>query len=155
MIESAVVRELVDPLRLSRRARELRNSKRPGCAIVLAILDELHPELRRSRNDWEALVVRRCSEFGLPRPSTEFEVIINGRRYFLDLAWPEFLVALEFDGRDPHMRRIVHDNDTLRRNDFTDAGWTRFGITSSELAVASTKTLQQVRRAIAKSAAER
>ena len=57
-------------------------------------------------------------------------------------------VALEFDGRDPHMRRKVHDYDTARRNDFTDAGWRRFGITASALKKGDDRTFRQVARAI-------
>ncbi|HEY1741428.1 MAG TPA: type IV toxin-antitoxin system AbiEi family antitoxin domain-containing protein, partial [Acidimicrobiia bacterium] len=102
MIERAIVRGLVNPMALERRARELRNSKRPGCKVVLTILAELHPELERSRNEWEALVVRRCKELGLPEQVLEYEIWIDGQHYFLDAAWPELLVTLEFDGRDPH-----------------------------------------------------
>lgn len=51
MVESAIVRGLVKPEALRRRAKELEHSKRPGCAVVLRILTELHPELARSRNE--------------------------------------------------------------------------------------------------------
>jgi hypothetical protein len=150
MVESAIVRGLVQPELLRRRASELRHSKRPGCSVVLKILDDLHPELARSRNEWEALVVRRAREFGLPPPQLEYEVFIDGRRYIADAAWPERLVLLEFDGRDPHMRKAVHDNDSGRRNDFTDAGWKRFGITAAALKRDDNRVFRQVARAIAR-----
>ena len=149
MVESAIVRGLVNPDVLRRRANELTHSKRPGCAIVLRILAELHPELARSRNEWEALVARRAKEFGLDAPCLEYELFIDGRRYIADAAWPEQRVALEFDGRDPHMRRTVHDYDTGRRNDFTDAGWRRFGITALALRKGDDRAFRQVARAIA------
>jgi hypothetical protein len=148
MVESAIVRSLVRPDALRRRARELTNSKRPGCAVVLRILADLHPELARSRNEWEALVARRATEFGLQPPELEHEIVFDGRRYIADAAWPEPRVALEFDGRDPHMRKRVHDYDTGRRNDFTAAGWLRFGITASALQNRDDRTFRQVARAI-------
>jgi very-short-patch-repair endonuclease len=148
MVESAIVRKLVKAAGLRRRAQELANSKRPGCAVVLRILDDLHPELARSRNEWEALVARRAKEFGLERPQLEYELFFNGHRYIADAAWPRQRVALEFDGRDPHMRRRVHDYDTDRRNDFTDAGWRRFGITASALRRHDDRAFRQVARAI-------
>jgi hypothetical protein len=148
MIESAIVRGLVRPEALYRRARELAHSKRPGCAVALRILADLHPELERSRNEWEALVVRRAREFGLEPPELEYEVFFDGRRYIADAAWPEPRVALEFDGRDPHMRTRVYDYDNGRRNDFTDAGWRRFGITASDLKNRDDRIFQQVARAI-------
>ena len=153
LIESAVVRGLVKPGALERRARELRHGRRPGCAIALGILSDLHPELARSRNEWEALVARRAGEAGLTLPELEFELFVDGRRYLADAAWPAFKVALEFDGRDPHMRRSVHDYDSLRRNDFTSAGWLRFGITAAALRADSDRVFRQVAHAIAARAA--
>lgn len=150
MVESAIVRGLVKPDTLRRRAAELRHAKRPGCAVALRILAQLHPELERSRNAWEALVARRAQEYGLAPPRLEFELFIEGRRYIADAAWPDQCVALEFDGRDPHMRRRVHDSDTARRNDFTDAGWLRFGITASALQHRDDRAFRQVARAIAR-----
>jgi very-short-patch-repair endonuclease len=117
---------------------------------VLRILRDLHPELARSRNEWEALVARRAQEHGLERPALEFELFIDGRRYIADAAWPAAKVALEFDGRDPHMRRRVHDYDTTRRNDFTGAGWLRFGITAAALKRRDDRTFRQVALAIAR-----
>jgi hypothetical protein len=149
LVESAIVRGLVKPPALEQRARDLNHGKRPGCAIALSILAELHPELARSRNEWEALVARRARQHGLERPRLEFEVLIDGRRYIADAAWPTVKVALEFDGRDPHMRRRVHDYDSMRRNDFTGAGWLRFGITAAALRRRDDRTFQQVARAIA------
>ena len=149
MVESAIVRGLVEPDALRRRARELTHSKRPGCAVVLRILDELHPELARSRNQWEALVARRARERGLPAPRLEHELFIDGHRYIADAAWPAQRVALEFDGRDPHMRRRVHDYDSCRRNDFTAAGWLRFGVTALALTRRDDRVFRQVARAVA------
>ena len=149
IVESAIVRGLVKPDSLRRRAQELINSKRPGCAVALRILAYLHPELARSRNEWEALVARRAKEFGLAPPKLEYELFLDGCRYIADAAWPEPRVALEFDGRDPHMRKRVHDYDTGRRNDFTAAGWLRFGVTASALKNRDDRTFRQVARAIA------
>jgi hypothetical protein len=148
LIESAIVRGLVKPVALERRARELKHGTRPGCSVALAILGELHPDLARSRNEWEALVARRAKHFGLEQPSLEFDLFIDGRRYIADAAWPAFKVALEFDGRDPHMRRSVHDNDSVRRNDFNDAEWLRYGMTTTALRRKDDRTFAQVARAI-------
>jgi len=153
LVETAIVRGLVRPAALERRARELRHAKRPGCAIVLRVLADLHPELARSRNQWEALVVRRVRELGLPEPVLEHEIVVDGRRYLADAAWPSEMVMLEFDGRDPHMRRRVHDHDSTRRNDLTEAGWRRFGVTASALAQRRPRVFQQVAGALGARAA--
>lgn len=148
LVESAVVRGLVKPDALERGARELTHGKRPGCAVALRVLAKLHPEGARSRNEWEALVARRAHEYGLDRPRLEYELLFEGCRYIGDAAWPDGKVALEFDGRDPHMRRVVHDSDSSRRNDFTTAGWMRFGITAAALKRRDDRVFRQVARAI-------
>jgi very-short-patch-repair endonuclease len=149
LVESVIVRGLVKPGALEQRARELSHGKRPGCAVVLRILADLHPELARSRNEWEALVARRAKQYKLEQPALEFELFVDGRRYIADAAWPDVTVALEFDGRDPHMRRCVHDYDTVRRNDLTSAGWRRFGITAAALKRGDNRVFRQVAAAIA------
>ncbi len=149
LVESAIVRGLVKPVALERRARELTHGKRPGCAVALRILAELHPEIARSRNEWEALVARRATETGLAAPELELELFVDGRRYIADAAWPKWKIALEFDGRDPHMRRTVHDYDSIRRNDFTSAGWLRFGITAAALKRRDERAFRQIAQAIA------
>jgi very-short-patch-repair endonuclease len=148
LVESAIVRGLVKPGALEQRARELMHGKRPGCAVALSILAELHPELAKSRNEWEALVARRAKEHDLEPPRLEYELYIEGRRYVADAAWPSLKIALEFDGRDPHMRKRVHDYDSIRRNDFTSAGWLRFGLTAVALKRRDGRTFEQVARAI-------
>ena len=150
LVESAIVRGLVNPVVLERRARELKHPRRPGCAITLRILRELHPELARSRNEWEALVARRAREYGVEPPSLEYEFDLDGRHYIADAAWPALKIALEFDGRVPHMRRVVHDHDSVRRNDFVDARWLRFGVTAVALQSGDDRTFAQVARAIAR-----
>jgi hypothetical protein len=145
LVESAIVRGLVGPIALERRARELRHAKRPGCAITLAVLGELHPELAHARNEWEALVVRRAArEFGLDTPSLQLEIVVEGRRYFADAAWGDVLVLLEFDGRDPHMRRRVHDHDSIRRDDLTSAGCLRYSVTADALRRGDDRVFRQV-----------
>ena len=148
LVESAIVRGLVKPIALQRRASELSHGTRPGCRIALDILADLHPELARSRNEWEALVARRARELGLPEPRLEYELFFDSHRYIADAAWPEQRVVLEFDGRDPHMRRAVHDYDTSRRNDFADAGWSRFAITAAHLTAGNDRVFRQVAAAL-------
>jgi len=98
----------VKPAALRRRANELTHVKRPGCAVVLRILDELHPELARSRNEWEALVARRAKQCGLEPPQLEYELHIDGHRYIADAGWMRFgITALALERRDNRAFRQV------------------------------------------------
>jgi hypothetical protein len=45
------------------------------------------------------------------------------------------------------MRRRVHDYDSRRRNDLAAAGWTRFGITATDV-LTDTRAFHQVEKAL-------
>ncbi|NUT03790.1 MAG: DUF559 domain-containing protein [Hamadaea sp.] len=66
---------------------------------------------------------------GLPRPTSQYKVMAtaqDGRRRFiarLDFAYPEFRLALEYDG-DHHRDRTTHRFDMERQNDLHVLGWT-------------------------------
>ena len=133
LVDHAVVRRLVRPASLWRRAIELQNSKRPGCRKVLLALASQHTELVSARNEWEARVLRLVDGTGIPAPVPNHGLVLDGQRRFLDVAWPEHMVVLEFDGFEPHMVRAVFDDDRVRQNALVAAGWTVFRVTSRML----------------------
>lgn len=133
LVEAAIVRRLVRVERLERRARELWAPRRRGCAVVLRILAERHPELGRARNEWEARLLRLCAAAGLPTPSCNLEVRVGDHRFVLDVAWPGPKVFIEFDGFEPHARRAQFDRDRERQNLLVAAGWVPFRMTSTTL----------------------
>ncbi len=134
LVDHAVVKRLVTPAALSRRAEELRSPARPGAARVLRAIASSHPELGRARNEWEALMLRFARQFDLPDAIPNFPVMVGGERRVLDLAWVPVLVCAEFDGYLPHLRtRRVFDDDRARQNDLIDAGWKVFRITATML----------------------
>ena len=62
-------------------------------------------------------------EAGLPRPVLQHPVELGGRRYRIDLAYPEQRVAIELDG-SVHLRRDVWEADHERQKALVLAGWT-------------------------------
>ncbi|MGQ0826652.1 MAG: hypothetical protein ACT4OX_16765 [Actinomycetota bacterium] len=148
VVDKAVLEHLVRPAALTRRAIELRNSKRPGCKKVLLALEAQHPSLDRARNEWEALVLRLAREYGLPDPLPNHPVVVGGEVRILDAAWPGPLVDLEFDGFRPHMVRRVFDDDRARQNDLVDAGWKVFRATSRLLEQHPERVFGPVARAV-------
>ena len=52
---------------------------------------------------------------------------------YLDLAWPELMIAIELDGRVPHSARRVFDDDRARQNALVADGWTVFRLTWTAL----------------------
>ncbi|BBY46491.1 hypothetical protein [Mycolicibacterium celeriflavum] len=61
---------------------------------------------------------------GLPMPELQYEVVDgNGELRRLDFAWPEFRVAVEYDGVDWHADPDAVRNDRRRRLALHDIGW--------------------------------
>jgi len=70
----------------------------------------------------------RC---GLPPYSYQHQVRIGRKRYYIDFAYPEVMLAIEVDGYEKRAARQSLDYDNDRANALTLAGWTllRFGWT--------------------------
>jgi very-short-patch-repair endonuclease len=56
------------------------------------------------------------------RPEVQYPVVVNGRRYRLDLAFPELLIAVEYDGAE-HRLQARARRDLAREADLLSAGW--------------------------------
>ena len=144
ILDRVLVSRLVTARRLEARARELRAARRPGCAVVLRLLDERHPELTRARNGWEANVLRTLGRLGLPSPRVNYRVRIGGRTRYIDLAWPDRKIALELDGFTPHSNRRVFDDDRIRQNDLVASGWTVYRVTWTAFSASPRTALRHV-----------
>ncbi|MBW0088560.1 DUF559 domain-containing protein [Pseudonocardia sp. KRD-184] len=59
---------------------------------------------------------------GLPAPVVQHAVEVDGRRYRLDLAYPDLLLAIEYDGREHRGQRRAHA-DLRREADLARQGW--------------------------------
>ncbi len=63
---------------------------------------------------------------GLPRPARQHPLLIPGREHprYLDLAYPDVRVAMEYDGRRDHGPRHW-DADAAREDELAAVGWVR------------------------------
>lgn len=146
--DRAVTSNLIDPVRLELRARELRAPRRNGCARVLEVIADRHPDLAEARNEWEARLLRLSRRFGLSDPVPNLAVRIGGRQRFLDLAWVDALVVVEFDGYAWHSDRRTFDDDRVRQNELVAAGWQPFRLTSTALRQSEIAAFEPVARVV-------
>ena len=61
---------------------------------------------------------------GLPMPVFEHRVIVGGYVYYLDLAWPDPMVAVECNDAGSHDTPKAFRRDPMKRNRCEAAGWT-------------------------------
>jgi len=59
---------------------------------------------------------------GLPAPVVQHPVIARGARYYLDLAYPEVRLAIEYDGAEHRTQRRAR-RDLMREAALTALGW--------------------------------
>jgi hypothetical protein len=74
------------------------------------------------KETWLRLLLMRA---GLPRPTTQIPVTVaNGARmYYLDMGWPELMVAAEYDGEQDRVDRWQYIKDVRRKEELERLGW--------------------------------
>jgi very-short-patch-repair endonuclease len=60
---------------------------------------------------------------GLPEPVPQHRVLVEGRAFYLDFAWPERRVALEVDSYRWHSGPQSFSRDFVRVNRLATLGW--------------------------------
>lgn len=102
------------------RALEL-TSGRPGNPLRRGLLLDSRDE------PWSAAerrAHRLLRDAGITGWTANHPVVLEGRRYFLDIAFPRLRLVLEVDGRLHEDDPAVFENDRLRQNALVLDGWT-------------------------------
>lgn len=79
----------------------------------------------RSESGGETRLRLRVLDMGLPRPELQIPVydLFGNERFYLDLGWPAWRLALEYDGAEFHTEAEA-EHDRQRRKWIKDRGWT-------------------------------
>jgi very-short-patch-repair endonuclease len=99
--------------------------------VIRELLADRVPGYDPGDSDSEMRVVRILVDAGLPEPRQQHVVRLSGHRFFLDIAYPELKLAVEYDGWDSHRTRTSFDHDRLRANLLVADGWTVLRFTSA------------------------
>lgn len=89
---------------------------------------------------------------GLPEPAVAYEVEAAGRARELDTAYPEWKVAVEYDGRHHVERDLQWSDDIERREQLGDEKWTVVTVTALQMWDPE-RVIARVRRALANAGA--
>ncbi|HUR49081.1 MAG TPA: DUF559 domain-containing protein [Acidimicrobiales bacterium] len=127
-LESALRMELVTPPAVWTYLED-RGGRIPGCRRLRAIL-LARGNAKPAGSGGEVEFIRLLRQAGLPPPERQFRLQLpSGRVAFLDFAWPDLRIGMEYDGYDPHSGRLAHASDLERQNEIVVLGWTllRYG----------------------------
>jgi very-short-patch-repair endonuclease len=122
MADDAVFRKLMTYEELLDRFVRLARRGRPGVVYTRAVLEQrLNVEL--GTNAFETMVLDIIRQNGLPMPVVQHPVIVDGQKFFLDMAWPQVKRFIECDGWEWHGRPQRHTDDLKRQNILVNAEW--------------------------------
>jgi hypothetical protein len=109
----------------------------------------------RSQSGGESRMRLRVLDMGLPRPELQIPVhdLFGNARFWLDLGWPEWMLALEYDGEEFHPKeRKAHDD--ARREWIAGRGWSVRAFRREHVFTAS-RTFEDAVQMLVKDAAPR
>ena len=85
---------------------------------------------------------------GLPMPVFEHRVVVDGHVYYLDLAWPDRMVAVECNDAGSHDTPKAFRRDPMKRNRCEGAGWRYLEFTWWDMVHESAEVVAQVAAAL-------
>jgi very-short-patch-repair endonuclease len=118
-VECALRRRLVSVPLLSDRAGRACS---PGSRVLRDILGLRPDGAPPTESEAETRFVQIVRAMGLPAPRRQHLVILRGRKYRLDFAWPAIRLAVEIDGGSVHGPDAL-GADLYRQNQILLDGW--------------------------------
>jgi very-short-patch-repair endonuclease len=119
LLDDAVMRRFTTYGRFALRVDELSARGRPGIRTARAVLADRD---LAGGSPFEQQMDRLLRSAGLPTPVREFRVMVNGRNYFVDFAYPEALLGIECDSSTWHTKPQHFEYDLRRQNDIVRTG---------------------------------
>ncbi len=133
-LDDALVRGLVTTTQLERRLDAAGRQGRAGAAALAELLAARNASRRWTQSAFERRLLALLRDAGLPSPVPQFEVPLpDGRRAFLDFAWPDVRLGLEADSYRHHASRRDWGRDHTRNNLLTALGWRVLPVTWQDM----------------------
>jgi hypothetical protein len=127
----AIRRRLTNIPRLNACTERLKRAPGRSQKTMRSVVARLLTDGVERESVLEDFVYEAIGRFGLPRPTCQYEIVVGGRRYRIDMCYPSRMIALEALGFDPHRSRLPFDNDCIRGNDLVLAGFKVLEFTSA------------------------
>jgi hypothetical protein len=118
LIMAADSMQILNRCRLEELVAENPSSR--GISHIRAVITD-DPRITRSRNERRLFSI--CREFGVPLPRTDYEVVVDGRTFYADFAWPDLGLIVEADSWRWHGGRRANESDKDRDQLLAIAGW--------------------------------
>ncbi len=145
-LDEALRRKLVSIPRLEMRLDRISRRGRRGVPELWHLLQKLKQGSRRPRSELERRFFECLVAAGLPRPIREHRIEWEGKRFYLDFAFPYAKIAVEADSYEWHTDPSAWKRDLGKRNAAAALGWTLLHSTWADLADRNAPIYQQLRQ---------
>ena len=98
--------------------------------------------------DFARIMAAALTGVGLSPPVFEHRVVVSGHVYYLDLAWPDRLVAVECNDAGSHHTPKAFRRDPMKRNRCESIGWRYLEFTWWDLVLNTAEVVGQVADAL-------
>ena len=144
VLDKGVVRELIK-----------RSRGRRGVARLRMVLDEIHPETKRTRSYMERLFLGMCARAELPRPEVNVALRIGSDDFKPDFLWRDAGLIVEADSRQFHDTDMAFLDDRRREQRLQLAGWRVSHCTWWEIEQEARRLAETIRGLLAQAAKPR
>jgi very-short-patch-repair endonuclease len=120
-VSEAEVRRVLDQGAV--RSLIKRSRGRRGVARLRMLLDDIHPETRRTRSEMERRFLRMCTQAGLPQPEVNVRLDVGDGYLSPDFLWRDAGLIVEADSRRYHDTDSAFQLDRRREQRLQLAGW--------------------------------
>lgn len=119
-----------------------RQAGRRGIVAVRELIPMADPRAESPMESEVRLVMRGS---GLPIPELQYEIVdLNSRTWRLDFAWPDYRVAVEYDGFDWHSDREHFQRDRQKRAALNEMGWLLISVVFDDVRVHPAEMLRRI-----------
>jgi len=131
--------------RVARRHLEVARRGRNGTVALRALLTERGWVGDKVDSGFERRALRLVRDGGLPEPTLQHKVTDRDFVAYLDLAWPEQMVAMECDSVEHHLSVSAFQRDRDRRRTLLGLGWSVLEFTYGDVTQRPGKVLSGLR----------
>ncbi len=132
IVDDALVRRLVTITELAETAERLGPAPGRPMKNLRLLIAERGPEADTADSRPEMRLFRVLRAGGLPEPTGQHPVRCGPKKYFIDAAYPDLRLALEYHGFDAHRTRTAFDGDAKRTRHLMAVGWRVLTFTSKD-----------------------
>ena len=102
-----------------------------GLRQLEAVLECVDAGSQSPKETWLRLLLVKA---GLPRPTTQIPVMAAAgtQMYYLDMGWPDLMVAVEYDGEHHRLDRWQYAKDIRRSEKLAQLGWIVIRVVASD-----------------------